>query len=120
MNPVRALSVVPNCPQPDPPAAKPIVYGQAPWSRLPPSPPAHEISIRVRAQSLLSREGKRAELPDYETALRIIARANKPSGRSVTVPAPKSMPASAPNSARLPSPRMTCEAGSPSKQEKQS
>jgi hypothetical protein len=95
VKPFRKLRAVENCPQPPPPPFKPVVYGMAPWSRLPPTPPAHEISIRVRAQSLLSRDGKRAELPSYEAALRIIARANKPSGRSVTVPAPKSMPAAA-------------------------
>jgi len=73
----RRLRAVESCPQPDPPPAKPIVYGAAPWSRLPPTPPAHEISIRARAQSLLSRDGKRAELPDYESALRIIEEATQ-------------------------------------------
>jgi hypothetical protein len=63
------------------------VYGQAPWSRLSHSPLAHENTIRARAQSLLSRDGRRAELPDYETALRIIAAANKP--HRVTVPKPQ-------------------------------
>lgn len=69
----RRMRVVENCPQPDPPEARPVVYGAAPWSRLPPTPPAHEITVRARAQSILSRGGKRAELPDYPTALRIIA-----------------------------------------------
>ena len=73
----RRLRAVEGCPQPDPPPAKPIVYGSAPWSRLPPTPPAHEISIRARAQSLLSRDGQRAELPDYETALRLIEEATQ-------------------------------------------
>jgi hypothetical protein len=94
MRSVRKLQVVPNCPQPEPPPARPIVYGMAPWSRLPPTPPANEITERVRAQSRLSRGGKRAELPDIETARRINARPDKPSGR-VTVPEPKSMPAAA-------------------------
>ena len=85
MRAARKLSVVPDCPQPETPI-KPVQYGAAPWSHLPPSPPAHEISIRARAQSLLSRGGKRAELPDYETALRIIAEANRP--KRVTVPSP--------------------------------
>ena len=72
MRAARTLRAVPNCPQPES-KAKPIVYGAAPWSRLPPTPPAHEITVRARAQSILSRGGKRAELPDYPTALRIIA-----------------------------------------------
>jgi len=84
MNAVRKLSIV-DCPMPET-AIKPIVYGAAPWSRLPHTPPAHEINVRYRAQSLLSRGGHRAELPDYETAKRIIAAANKP--RRVTVPEP--------------------------------
>jgi len=75
MNAVRKLSIV-DCPMPETPI-RPVVYGAAPWSRLPPTPPAHEISIRARAQSLLSRGGHRAELPDYETALRIIAAAQQ-------------------------------------------
>jgi len=70
----RKFHVVPDCPQPETPI-KPVQYGAAPWSHLPPSPPAHEISIRARAQSLLTRDGRRPELPDYETALRIIAAA---------------------------------------------
>lgn len=78
MKTARKLRAVPNCPQPDPPAAKPIVYGAAPWSRLPPTPPAHEITVRARAQSILSRGGKRAELPDYAAALRIIAEQSMP------------------------------------------
>jgi hypothetical protein len=49
-------------------------------------PTAQEISIRARAQSLMTRDGKRPELPDYETALRIIAAANRP--KRVTVPKP--------------------------------
>ena len=69
----RKLRVVPDCPQPEPRAAKPIVYGAAPWSRLPHNPTADEITIRVRAQSILSRGGVRAELPDIETARRILA-----------------------------------------------
>lgn len=68
----RKLRAVPNCPQPETPV-KPMKYGAAPWSRLPPSPPAHEISIRARAQSILSKGGTRAELPDIETARRVIA-----------------------------------------------
>lgn len=72
MKAARKLRAVPNCPQPETPV-KPMKYGAAPWSRLPPSPPAHEISIRARAQSLLSKGGKRAELPDIETARRVIA-----------------------------------------------
>jgi len=84
MNAVRKLSIV-DCPQSETPI-RPVIYGAAPWSRLPHTPPAHEISIRARAQSLLSRGGHRAELPDYETAKRIIAAANKP--RRVTVPEP--------------------------------
>lgn len=86
MRSARKLRMVESCPQHETPI-KPVKYGAAPWSRLPPSPPAHEISIRARAQSLLSRHGTRAELPDYEEALRIIAAANRPK-RGVTVPEP--------------------------------
>lgn len=107
MKPFRKLRVV-DCPQPQPPSAKPIVYGQAPWSRLPPSPPAHEISIRARAQSLLTRDGKRPELPDYETALRIIAAANRP--RRCTVPEPLCQPA--PDKRTTPPPGEPVRAGS--------
>jgi len=74
MRSARKLRVVEACPQPDPPPFRRIQYGAAPWSHLPPSPPAHEISIRARAQSLLSRGGKRAELPaTVEEAQQIIA-----------------------------------------------
>lgn len=90
MKSARKLRAVPNCPQPETPV-KPMKYGAAPWSRLPPSPPAHEISIRARAQSLLTRDGKRPEVPDYETALRIIAAANRP--KRCTVPQPLCRPA---------------------------
>ena len=72
----RKLRVVPNCPQPDPPPFKPIQYGffgGRKIERLPPMPTAEEISIRARAQSLLSKGGVRAELPDIATARRIIA-----------------------------------------------
>lgn len=72
MRSARTLRVVPDCPQPESPI-KPVQYGQAPWSRLPHNPTADEITIRVRAQSLLSRNGVRAELPDIETARRVIA-----------------------------------------------
>lgn len=78
MRTARNLRIVPE---------RPRQYGASPWSRLPHTPPANEISIRSRAQSMLSRNGKRAELPDYETALRIIAQANRP--KRVTVPEPK-------------------------------
>lgn len=61
-------------------------YGCKPIAHLPHNPPANEIAIRARAQSLLSRGGVRAELPDYETALKIIAAANRP--KRVTVPEP--------------------------------
>ena len=73
LNLKRRLRPVENCPQPEPPKAKPVVYGAAPWSRLPHSPPAHEITIRARAQSIESKNGKRAELRSYEEALEIIA-----------------------------------------------
>lgn len=72
----RKFRVVPNCPQPNPPPFKPIQYGFAGGhkiERLAPIPTAEEISIRARAQSLLSRGGVRAELPDIATARRIIA-----------------------------------------------
>jgi len=73
MKSARKLRVVESCPMPETPI-KPVQYGAAPWSHLPPSPPAHEISIRARAQSLLSRGGKRAELPaTVEEAQQIIA-----------------------------------------------
>lgn len=70
----RRMRVVEGCPQPEPAQYKPIVYGAGPWpKRLPPSPTADEITIRARAQSLMSRNGERAELPDIETARRVIA-----------------------------------------------
>jgi hypothetical protein len=75
---------------PEPPPYKPIQYGFAGGhkiERLPAMPTAQEISTRARAQSLLSTGGQRAELPDYATALRIIAAANRP--RRVTVPKDK-------------------------------
>lgn len=52
---------------------EPQGYGQGRWGRLPHTPTADELVIRCRAQSLLSRDGKRAELPDIETARRILA-----------------------------------------------
>lgn len=70
------LRIVPGCPQPEPSPFKPIQYGFAGGhkiERLAPIPTAEEISIRARAQSLLSRGGLRAELPDIATARRIIA-----------------------------------------------
>jgi len=89
----RKLRVVPDCPQPDPQPFKRIQYGFAGGhkvERLAPMPLPHEISVRARAQSILSRDGKRAELPDYETALKIIAEANKPKRDwNVTVPKPR-------------------------------
>lgn len=73
---IRKFRVVPSCPQPDPPPFKPIQYGFSGGhkiERLAPMPTAEEISIRARAQSLLSKGGMRAELPDIATARRIIA-----------------------------------------------
>lgn len=102
MSTFRKLRVIPDCPMPEPQPFKPIQYGFAGGhkvERLAPMPTAEEISIRARAQSLLSRNGKRAELPDIETARRVIAE--------------QSMPASAPTlGALLPSPRKVREAGS--------
>lgn len=72
MKPARKLRVVRDCPQPET-AIKPVQYGAAPWSRLPPTPTADQITTRARAQSLLTKGGKRAELPSYEEALEIIA-----------------------------------------------
>lgn len=72
MTRARKLRIVPDCPQPESPI-KPVQYGQARWSRLPSSPTADELNIRARAQSLMSRNGVRAELPDIETARRVIA-----------------------------------------------
>lgn len=68
----RKLRVVPDCPMPET-AIKPVVYGQAPWSRLPHHPTAEEITLRARAQSLMSKGGVRAELPDIQTARRVLA-----------------------------------------------
>lgn len=48
-------------------------YGCKPIGRLPSNPPANEIAIRARAQSIESKGGKRAELRSYEEALEIIA-----------------------------------------------
>ena len=72
----RKLRVVPNCPQPEPPPFKPIQYGFSGGhkiDRLAPTPTAEEITVRARAQSLLSKNGVRAELPDIATARRILA-----------------------------------------------
>ena len=69
----RKLRVVADCPVPEMPIRS-VVYGAAPWGRLPHNPTADEITWRVRAQSLLTRDGKRAELPaTKEEAMRIIA-----------------------------------------------
>ena len=60
-------------------------------ARLAPMPLAHEITIRARAQSILSRDGRAARLPSYNAALSIIRREEagerKPRIR-VTVPQP--------------------------------
>jgi len=99
----RKLRVVPDCPQAQAEPIQELVtgdgkhlifghdgYGCKPIPNLPHSPPAHEISIRARAQSILSRDGRRAELPDYETALKIIAESNRPKRDwNVTVPKPR-------------------------------
>lgn len=77
MRTARKLRAVPNCPQPETPAYKPIQYGFGGGhkvTRLAPMPTAQEITIRARAQSLLSKGGKRAELPSCEEALEIIAK----------------------------------------------
>lgn len=77
MKSARKLQAVPNCPQPEPPPFKPIQYGFAGGhkvERLAPMPTAQEITIRSRAQSLLTKDGKRADLPSYEEALEIIAK----------------------------------------------
>ena len=52
---------------------EPQGYGQGRWGKLPPTPTADELVIRCRAQSMLSKGGKRAELPDIETARQILA-----------------------------------------------
>jgi len=80
MRTARKLRAVPNCPQPEPQPFKPIQYGFAGGhkvERLPAMPTAQEITIRARAQSLLSKDGKRAELPSYEEALEIIAKSER-------------------------------------------
>ena len=70
----RRLRAVEGCPQPEPKPYKPIVYGQGPWpARLPPCPTADQLTIRVRAQSLESKNGKVGPLRSYEEALEIIA-----------------------------------------------
>lgn len=94
---LRRFRVVPDCPQPEA-TIKLVQYGAPPWPRLPHNPPANEITIRARAQSLLSRNGVCAELPDIETARRILA--SEPS-----------MPA-APSTPRDPSPQADGAAGS--------
>ena len=81
MKAAHKLRVVPNCPAPEPPSYKPIQYGFAGGhkiDRLPSMPTAEEISIRARAQSILSKGGTRAELPDIETARRVIAEQSMP------------------------------------------
>lgn len=79
MRTARKLRAVPNCPQPEVPI-KPVQYGFSGGhkvERLAPMPTAQEITIRARAQSLLSKDGKRAELPSYEEALEIIAKSER-------------------------------------------
>lgn len=86
MRTARKFRVVPDCPQPDGEPIRELVtgdgkhlvfghegYGCKPIAHLPHNPPANEIAIRARAQSLLSRGGVLADLPDYETARTILA-----------------------------------------------
>lgn len=95
MKPSRKLRVVPDCPQPESPIKPVVQYGFVGGhkvERLAPMPLPHEINVRARAQSILSRDGKRAELPDYETALKIIAESNRPKRDwNVTVPKPRTL-----------------------------
>lgn len=99
MRSARKLRVVPDCPQPDPPAYRPVVYGQAPWSRLPHNPTADQLTVRCRVQSARSVGGIRAELLSYEDSL-------------AWEREHQSMPASAPSPcAQTPSSRIACEAG---------
>lgn len=72
MNLACKLRVVPDRPMPEAPI-RPVIYGAAPWGRLPHNPTADEITIRARAQSLMSKGGVRAELPDIATARRVVA-----------------------------------------------
>lgn len=72
MNLARKLRIVAACPMPET-AIRPVIYGAAPWGRLPHNPTADEITIRSRAQSLMSKGGVRAELPDIATARRVVA-----------------------------------------------
>lgn len=72
----RKLRIVPDCPQSETPTKR-TAYGAAPWSRLPHNPTAEEVTIRARAQSLMSKGGARAELPDIQTARRYLAEHNQ-------------------------------------------
>jgi hypothetical protein len=71
MKPARKLRIVPTVP-------KPLQYGFLGGhkvERLAPMPLPHEITIRARYQSLMTKNGVRPELVDYETALRGLAEA---------------------------------------------
>lgn len=59
---------VESCPQPETPI-KPVQYGAAPWTKLPPTPTADQLTIRCRVQSMRSTGGKVAELLSYEDSL---------------------------------------------------
>ena len=65
----RSLRVVPDCPQPETPA-KPVVYGAAPWGRLPPSLPSNAATVIARVQLRRSVGGKAAEALSYGESVR--------------------------------------------------
>ncbi len=98
MRTARKLRVVPNCPAPEPPAYRPIVYGASPWGRLPHNPTADQLTVRCRVQSARSVGGVRAELLSYEDSL-------------AWEREHQSMPASAPVRRESPSSRVAREAG---------
>ena len=86
MNLARKLRIAPDCPQREGEPIKRLVtgdgkffvfghdgYGCKPIEPMPHNPTADEITIRARAQSLMSKGGVRAELPDITTARRVVA-----------------------------------------------
>lgn len=83
----RKLRAVPDCPQPETPV-KPVQYGAAPWSKLPPTPTADQLVIRARVQSMRSRGGKVAELLSYEDSLAWLREHNTPAAADAAAGTP--------------------------------
>lgn len=68
MNLARKLRIV-DCPMPETKIRR-IVYGAAPWGRLPPSLPSNAATVIARVQSRRSVGGKAAAALSYEESVR--------------------------------------------------